>query len=180
VPEATRITLAVFVIAAALFDVWRRRIPNWLVLAGIGCAFFLAAESRDWRVVGECLLGMVVALAVYAGLYALRAVGAGDAKLMAAVGAFVGVREWLVVFVLTALAGGVVALIMVLLRGRLMRTLRNVGLILSELAHGRAPHARDPELDVRSDRALRLPHGFSIALGTFLYLSIQGFGRLAA
>ena len=179
-PETTRITLAVFVIAAALFDVWRRRIPNWLVLVGLGCAFFLAAASRDWRIVGECLVGMVVALVVYVGLYALRAVAAGDAKLMSVVGAFVGVRDWLMVFVLTALAGGAVALIVVLVRGRLVQTVRNVGVILSELAHGRLPHARNPELDVRSHRALRLPHGFSIALGTLLYLSIQGFRAFSA
>jgi prepilin peptidase CpaA len=178
--EASRISLAIFVIAAALLDLWRRRIPNWLVLTGAGFAFALAILSGNLSTVGATALGLLVAFAVYLLLYAIRAVGAGDVKLMAAVGAFTGVRGWFTVFFLSAIAGGIVALIVIIARGRLQQTLRNVTVILSELAHGRAPHAKSPELDVRSSRAMRLPHGFSIALGTLLYLSIEGFGILRA
>ncbi len=179
-PEASRISLAVFVIAAALFDLWRRRIPNWLVLTGAATAFALSICSGTLSAVGVCALGLLTAFAIYVILYALRAVGAGDVKLMAAVGAFTGPRGWFTVFVLSALAGGVVAIVFVIARGRLKQTLQNVAVILGELAHGRPPHAKSPELDVRSERAMRLPHGFSIALGTLLYLSIKGFGLLHA
>ena len=52
-------------------------------------------------------------------LYALRAMGAGDVKLMAAVGSMVGWEDWFGIFIITAIVGGVAALLLVLFRGRL-------------------------------------------------------------
>jgi prepilin peptidase CpaA len=116
-------------------------------------------------------LGAGLALLVYLPLFALRAVGGGDVKLMAAVGSLAGPKSWIAIFLITAIAGGAIALVMIAVNGRTARTLRNVGILLTELAHFRAPHLVEQELDVTSDQGLRLPHGCTIAAGTLLYVA---------
>jgi prepilin peptidase CpaA len=105
-------------------------------------------------------------------LYILRAMGAGDAKLMAAVGALVGWKAWFGIFLVTAIIGGIIALVLVMMRGRLQRTLWNVGFIVSEMGKGRPAYLGKEELDVRSPKAMGLPHGAVIAISTFFFLAI--------
>jgi prepilin peptidase CpaA len=97
---------------------------------------------------------------------------AGDVKLMAAIGALVGVRDWLGIFIITAIIGGVAGLAMVAMRGRMKRTLWNVGFILSEMKHGRPAYIGREELDVGSKKSVGLPHGATIALGTAVFLGL--------
>ena len=89
---------------------------------------------------------------------------------MAAVGAFTGPDAWLRIFLITAVVGGVIAIVTLLTRGGLWRALRNVGTILSSLARLRAPHEKRPDLDVAHPSARTLPHGASIAVGVLIYL----------
>jgi prepilin peptidase CpaA len=105
-------------------------------------------------------------------LYALRAMGAGDVKLMAAVGAVVGWPNWFGIFIITAIIGGVMALILVVARRRVKKTLWNVAFILSELKSGRPAYLRKEELDVKNPKALGLPHGAVIAVGTIFFLAM--------
>jgi prepilin peptidase CpaA len=162
------------VLTAAAYDLRWRRVPNWLT--GVGIAIGFAGNVME-RGLGAGLVfaiaGFGLALGVYLGLYALRAVGGGDAKLMAAIGAIVGWREWGGIFLCTALLGGVAAVVVSLARGRLKKTLRNAGLALSELAHGRPAYLANEELDVRSPKALRLPHAAVIAAGALTYLALH-------
>lgn len=168
---ATAILLAALVLIAAAFDLRTRRIPNWLCAAGLLAGFACQIAQSGWIGAREAGLGMGIALVVYVPLFALRAVGAGDVKLMAAAGAFSGPVSWIAIFLVTAIAGGVIALGLIAMKGRVRRTFRNVGVLLNELAHLRAPHRAEQELDVTSDKALRLPHGCTIAVGTLLYLA---------
>lgn len=160
---ATMVLLAALVIAAAIFDLRTRRIPNWLCAAGLigGFAFQTTREAA---------LGAGLALLIYIPLFALRAVGGGDVKLMAAVGALAGPKSWIAIFLITALAGGAIALVMIAVKGRSARTLRNVGILLTELAHFRAPYRAEHELDVTSGQGLRLPHGCTIAVGALAWV----------
>jgi len=48
--------------------------------------------------------------------------------------------------------------------------MRNVGFMLWEMAHLRPPHLRSEELDIKSPKAVKLPHGAVIALGCLAYL----------
>ena len=105
-------------------------------------------------------------------LYLLRGMGAGDVKLMAAVGAIAGPSNWFFIFLLTCILGGFLAFVMVWIKGRLYVTLQNVACILSDLARFRAPHANHPQLDVHHSNSLSLPHGVSIALGSLLFVSL--------
>lgn len=165
-----KIALALLVLIAAFTDIRARIIPNWLVLAGFVTGVAMRTWLGGWEGLAQSLMGAGLAFAVYMGLYALHAMGGGDVKLMAAIGAFTGPQDWFLVFVLASVIGGVLALISLLTGGGLVRAARNIVSILWELAHFRAPHKANPELDIDSPRARTLPHGVAIALGVMLYL----------
>jgi prepilin peptidase CpaA len=158
------------VVAAAAFDLRQRRIPNWLTLTGLllGIAMNVFLFGTDGLLTS--LQGASLALLVYVPLFALRAMGAGDAKLMAAIGAITGPWNWLGVMVLTALFGGVLAVGLVLAKGRGRRTIQNLKLILTSWRFRRLPYDLSPELDVQSAQGLRLPHAVSILLGTVTFI----------
>jgi prepilin peptidase CpaA len=170
-PPAIRIFLEVLVIVAAIWDIRTRRIPNWLTLTGVLLGVALNTFLFEINGLWFSLKGLGLAFGVYFLLYLLRAMGAGDVKLMAAVGAAAGWENWLGILVLTSIAGAVAGLLLVAFKGRLRKTLDNLGLIIFSLGRGRAPYKESPELDVGSDKALRLPHGALIAIGTLGFLA---------
>lgn len=169
-PLAIRILLILLVLTASIVDVRKQRIPNWLTIAGVITAIALNTFLFETEGLWYSTEGLLVAFAVYFVLYLLRGMGAGDVKLMAAVGAAVGWRNWLGILFLTAIIGGVAALVLAVSKGRVRKTFRNMWLLLMSLRQGRAPYRDNPELDVQSDRALRLPHGAVIAAGTLAFL----------
>jgi len=182
-PPVMQAVLLLMVVTAGIYDLRYRRIPNWLTLTGLILGFGLntflyPAETSPLGGLKRAALGMGLALLVYFPLYLLRAMGAGDAKLMAAIGSLVGPGNWIVLFVVTAILGGVTALIVLLFAGRIRKTFWNVGWIMSEVVHLRAPYHSSEELDVRSSRGMRMPHGAVIALGTIAFLAAKAvWGR---
>jgi len=179
-PGAEALLLAI-VVGAAVYDVRYRRIPNWLTVTGVVLGLLLNSflyQGSSPAVFGFqglffALKGLFVAFGIYVFLYALRAMGAGDVKLMAAVGAVVGWENWFGIFIVTAVVGGIMSLALVLARGRLQKTLFNVGFILSEMKSGRPAYLKNEELDVKSNKALGLPHGAVIAVGTIFFLALS-------
>jgi prepilin peptidase CpaA len=168
--------LIVLLLTAAVFDVLYRRIPNWLTVSGVllGIALNAFIGPPEAGLVFS-LAGLAVGFGIYAVLYALRAMGAGDVKLMAAVGALVGYQRWFGIFFITALIGGVMALILVVARGRLKKTFFNMSFILSEMKSGRPAYLGNEELDVKNKTALGLPHGAVIAVSTVFYLGYSAY-----
>jgi prepilin peptidase CpaA len=177
-PQKVVMVLLVVLLTAAVFDVLYRRIPNWLTVSGValGIAMNTIIGPPEAGLVFS-LIGVAVAFGIYLALYALHAMGAGDVKLMAAVGALVGWERWFGIFFVTALVGAVMAMILVVSRGRLKKTLFNVGFILSEMKSGRPAYLANEELDVKNKKALGLPHGAVIAVSTVFYLALSA--RLA-
>ena len=114
--------------------------------------------------------GLGLGFILYFPLYLIRARGAGDVKLLAAVGAITGPRNCLWICLLTAILGGIIAVLLLLARGRLQKTLFNVSWIIRDLMHFQAPYRSSEELDVTTTKGLRLPHGAMIAVGTLAFL----------
>ena len=175
-PPAISVVLLAVVLTAAVFDIRSRRIPNWVsvtgAVLGIALNWFLAdALAGAWY----SLKGLLLGFGVYLVLYVLRAMGAGDVKLMGAVGSLVGAANWFAIFIITAILGGVAALVLVLAKGRLQHTLFNVGFILSEMKSGRPAYLAKEELDVRNKKAVGLPHGAVIAAGCIIFLAVTRF-----
>ncbi len=167
--------LFALVFLAGVTDIKTRRIPNWLVVLGLGLGFALNALLFEWAGLKLSFSGAGLAFAIYFFFYLLRAMGAGDVKLMAAIGSLVGPKSWLLIFFFTAVGGGMIGVILLLAKGRFKRTLLNVSIMLHQLSRFQAPYHATEELDVRSGKALRLPHGATIALGTMAYLAVQFF-----
>jgi len=174
-PLVLRAVLVVIVVTAAAYDLKYRRIPNWLVLTGLILGFGLNTFLFEWTGLAHAAEGFGLALLIYFPLYLLRAMGAGDAKLMAAVGSIVGWGNWLAIFVATAVIGGVLGVIVLLFAGRIRKTFWNMGWILNEILHFRAPYHSSQELDVRSAKGMRMPHGVAIALGSLTFLIVREF-----
>jgi prepilin peptidase CpaA len=170
-----QILLGILVAIAATFDIRYRRIPNWLVLAGIivGCVWNLSASG--WSGLGRSAAGLGLGFILYFPLYLIRARGAGDVKLLAAVGAITGPGNCLWIFLLTAILGGVIALILLVFRGRVRKTFFNVGWIMQDLMHLRAPWRSSDELDVTTTKGLRLPHAAMIAVGALAFIFIAQY-----
>lgn len=167
-PPAVRILLSLIVIPAAVLDLKTRRIPNWLSLSGVALGLILNVFLFETDGLWFSLKGLGLAFAVYFVLYLLHAMGAGDVKLMAAIGAVAGPGGWLWLLVLTCLAGAVVGLVVIAAKGRLRKTFENILVILISFRHGQLPYKENPQLDVRSGESLRLPHAVMIAIGTLL------------
>jgi prepilin peptidase CpaA len=169
-PPILQIILLSVVVIAAVTDIRTRRIPNWLTLSGV-----LSGIGLNWFLYGTAglraaALGVGLALLIYFPLYLLRGMGAGDVKLMGAVGAIVGPANWFGIFILTSILGGVAAVGLLLAKGRLRRTFLNVGYMLKEIAFLRPPYLKSEELDVKSAKAVTLPHGVMIAVGSLAFL----------
>ena len=177
IPLLLEIPLLAVVSIAGFSDIRTRRIPNWIVLAGLLLGLAGNMVLYGWAGLVRAGLGLGLALLVYFPLYMLRGMGAGDVKLMAAVGAIAGPANWVGVLVLTGLLGGIFALALVASQGAVRKTLDNLGCILWELAHLRAPSDRYQEIDVRNPRALRLPHGSVIALAVIAFIGAS-FARM--
>jgi prepilin peptidase CpaA len=170
-PLSVQIVLLGLVLAAAVYDVRFRRIPNWLsvggALAGVALNVFLGPPFG----ILFALKGLAAGFGLYFVLYVLHAMGAGDVKLMSAVGALVGWQNWAGIFLITAVLGGAAAICLALARKRLGRTFWNLGFIISEMKSGRPAYLGREELDVKSSKSLGLPHGAVIAAASICFLA---------
>jgi prepilin peptidase CpaA len=166
-PLPIRVTLSLVVLIAAVTDLRSRRIPNWLTAPALPIG--LAAQTVYGDGFWPGLLGALAGFTALFVLFAIGAGGAGDVKLFAVVGAFVGIGNLLAVFVLVALIGGVAAVAVALRAGALGRVIDNTCSIAVSLARGRWTEWRERS-DMNRPGALRLAYGAVIAAGSLLFL----------
>lgn len=110
------LSLILLLLVAAFTDIRTRRIPNAVVL--IGAVIALGASIFDIGLVApmEALLGALVGLLCFGIPYALGKLGAGDVKLLAVVGFFLGPGLTAIAAIYSMLAGGLLALACVIFR----------------------------------------------------------------
>ena len=164
--------LLVVVLAAAVYDVRYRRIPNWISVGGIALAVLANWLTQGIPGLLFALAGFALAFGCYFLLYVIHAMGAGDVKLMGAIGALVGWKGWVAIFVIAAILGGIMAMILIITRSRVKRTFWNIGYLLNEMRRGRAAYVSREELDVQNPQSVGLPHGAVIAVATIFYLAL--------
>jgi prepilin peptidase CpaA len=160
-------------------DVRTRRIPNGLVFGGalLGLVLntlFGPGDSLFTTPFGGLgllwsLAGLGTGLGLLLPMYMLRTLGAGDVKLMAMVGAFVGPQAALGCTVVTLLAGGVLALGVAAMTGRLLPLLRNT-FQMGLHAMFRVLGGERVQIEAPAEASGRLPYAVAIAAGTLPYL----------
>jgi prepilin peptidase CpaA len=159
--SASFAVLTVGLLVATVVDLRTRRIPNVVTGTMTGAGLALAVFELGSVSVGAAVLGCLVGLVLMLPGHALGATGAGDVKLMAAVGSLLGPVVVINAVLFTAVAGGVLAVTVALKRRRLAATLGGTGRMIA------AP------TDVRSEieagvPASRFAYGPAIAAGTML------------
>jgi prepilin peptidase CpaA len=166
------VLLLIVALAAAVYDVRYRRIPNWISVGGIALGVLANSITRGIPGLLFALGGFALGFGLYFLFYLIHARGAGDVKLMGAIGALVGWKNWVAIFVITAIVGGIMAMILIVARSRVKKTFWNIGFILNEMRRGRAAYVSREELDVQSPKSVRLAHGGVIAVAIIFYLAL--------
>ena len=161
ISSAAFAALAAGALAATVIDLRTRRIPNALTAAMAGIGIGLAATGISGVSLGAAALGFVFGFLLMLPGHALGATGAGDVKLMAAVGAIVGPAVVFKAFLFTAVAGGVLAVAVALRRRRFAATLAGTARIIATPG--------DARREIRSAVPdSRFAYGPAIAVGSVL------------
>lgn len=148
---------------AVLMDLTTHRIPNWLTLSLAMACLVLQFRTGQWGGLLFAVEGLTVGLLCFLPFYLFGAMGAGDVKLLAAVGTALGPWTVLVTALLTIFAGGAIALLYIGLRGGMGALLSRYGCMLLLLKQG-LPQYLPPASDEAA--ALRFPYALAIACGT--------------
>jgi prepilin peptidase CpaA len=176
--QPTTGVLCALLVLAAVIDCRSYRIPNWLTVSG--AAFGLICNALTSASANSGLLtsagGLVFGFAIMLQLYLLRIAGAGDVKLMAMVGAFLGFWSTLPAVAFIFVTGGIAALAFALWRGVLGRLIGNAKTAAQNIAFAAIGGVRyAPSIDPGKSVG-RLPYGVSIAAGTIAYLVCKQLG----
>jgi prepilin peptidase CpaA len=161
--------MALAVVAlACVTDVRARRIPNSLSLGGALLALAYATMTGGLSGFLASVGGFATGLAIFLPFFLLGGMGAGDVKLMACLGAWLGPTLVLWTAAYAAIAGGVAAVVVALATGYLRAAVDNLYLLLSHFrVAGVRPH---PELTLERGKGPRLPYALPIAAGTVVAL----------
>jgi prepilin peptidase CpaA len=157
------LTLAM-TLTGAFLD-WRsRRLPNWLTIPGLVLGIAVHAGYSGWHGVLFAIEGAGVAMLLLLTPVLIRVLGAGDWKLLGAVGALLG--PVLILFVLfgSILVSGVMAIFQIAYAHRVRETLRNMKtLVHGFFAFGLKPN---PEMSLDNPARMKLPFGVAVAAAT--------------
>ena len=116
--------------AAAVVDLRTRRVPNWLTFGTAALGITMAMTHLDGVGVAGAFEGLLVGLLLMLPGHAIGKTGAGDVKLLAALGTLLGPRSIAMAFLYTAIAGGGIAVVVAMRRRRLRETLEGTATLV--------------------------------------------------
>ncbi len=166
--------VSVLLIWAAWIDGKQLRVPNWLTFPMVFSGLIYGACSGGWEGLGHSAVGMVVGLACLLPLYAVGGMGAGDVKLMAGMGAWVGASATWNAFCVSVVVGAIMGVAMAAYRGKLGHHYRNFFMIAYEWMSVKDPRKLAAIAAERKPTMLLLPYGIPICIGSIAYFVYAG------
>ena len=166
--------VTVTLIVAAVIDGLKLKVPNWITFPMILSGWVYSTVAFGWEGLAGSLLGTAVGLGLLLPLYAIGGMGAGDVKLLAGVGAWMGAIITVYAFCVSALVGGVIAVAMVLYRRAWEKHRDQFWSIVNEVTTIRDPELLSAIAAERKKSMLLLPYGIPIAMGSIAYFFWAG------
>lgn len=165
--------IVLLALIAGWTDLRSRRIPNWLTVSAffVGIAVHTFLEGRGG--LKTSLIGALVGLGLLLPFVLVRSLGAGDWKLAGALGAFTGPGLLIDLLILSVFVAGLMAVVLVIYKGRVRQTVRNIGHILVSLVTFRLPETR---VSLDNPDALKVPYGVALASTVVLYTVAYTWG----
>ena len=162
-------------IVGAVYDVRSRKIPNFVTFSSLLFGMILHFTLGGWRQLASATAAAIICGFVFLIFYLSGGMGAGDVKLIAAVGCVAGLSLVGPLLLWTSIIGGVMAIAIALSQGKLTETMQNMKTLVNHhKGEGLTPH---PEFNVQNPRSLRLPYALAIAAGTALSLCFMSGQR---
>lgn len=168
------VLLCVVLIVVAVEDMCKHRIRNAYTfsMVAVGLAFHALSGGPDGLAFSLKGLGLGIVFLIFP--YLLGIMGAGDVKLMGAVGSILGARGVFAAFLLTCVAGGVLAVIVMVLNSKhTMKRLRAAWTAVRGLSAEGRPSGEDTGADLKKPG---LPYGVAIAAGTIAFMAMEWLG----
>lgn len=174
--ELTLLVLIPATAYASWIDYAERRVPNWLNAALAAAGIAAHAAFHGWSGVGTSLLGLLVGFGLLILPWMMHGMGAGDVKLMAAIGAWIG--PWLTLwsFGVGAIIGGFAAVVMILSTGRAVHALTNMQTIMTKMKRLDTAFGEFGGAKTFGATSQLLPYGVPLTAGTWVVLLASYFG----
>lgn len=165
--------LVMLLFSASLFDSIKKKIPNLLTLPAMAMAVTYYTISRGTDGSLFSLSGVTLGILILIFPYIVGGMGAGDVKLLGAVGSIIGPKGVFVAFLFTGIIGGLFAGLLLLYTGNFMNIVKRYWLIFKTLFIAKKFIYFPPPAEIKK---LRLPYGIAISLGTIAsVLIMNGF-----
>ena len=159
------------VAVASAYDLRTRRIPQVLTLGGAAAGLLFHLALGGWNAGLASATGWAIGIAIFFLPYALGGLGAGDVKLLGAIGAWLGPMNAVWVGLYAGAAGGLLAIFVALTKGYLFQAVGNVGVML---AYWRLNGVKPlPEITLEHSRGPRLAYALPILAGTMVTLWLK-------
>ncbi|GAB4151862.1 MAG: A24 family peptidase [Planctomycetaceae bacterium] len=166
--------VCLILIVAAWIDGKQLRVPNWITFPMVISGLIFNTWVEGWAGLGSGLIGMTVGLLCLLPLYSVGGMGAGDVKLMAGVGAWLGGWTTFYAFCVSTVVGAVMAVMMVLYKKSFKKHYVNFLMILSEWKEIKDPRELSKIAAERKHKMFLLPYGIPICIGSIGYFLYQG------
>jgi prepilin peptidase CpaA len=161
---------------ASWIDYTQRRVPNWLNLALLLAGFVAQAAYFGWAGIATGAWGMLAGFGLLIVPWMMHGMGAGDVKLMAAIGVWLGPLLTLYAFALGAMMGGLAAVVMILSTGRLRMACVNLGVILAKCTNRQTMFSEFGSARSFGTTSQLLPYGVPLTAGALVVLAGRLYG----
>ena len=170
-PLSLNLYLAVIIaLGAALIDIKSSKIPNYLTFPAMVLGLSYFGYDEGWRGYLSSLAGLGLGMGLFMPLYLLGGMGAGDVKLMGAMGALVGMGLAFKAVIAATLVGGVLSVLTLAIQGQLSRIIKRYWLILKLLLFTGEISYIPLEGEIKQTK---IHYGVAIALGTMILILVE-------